>query len=354
MDGTLRRGLARARAMWREIRAWRRISFTRGGAVFTIGALAVGLAAMNTGNNLLFLLLGAMLGFIAISGWLSELVIRDIEVTRRVPRGATVGHDVRIAYEVRNRRKHLPSLALELGEEGLPERAFLPRVPAQGEADARSVNVFVRRGIYPLRSVTLATAFPFGLFLKERDLSLPGELVIWPRHDLPVRPPRPAGARALRIGAAPVGAAGARGEYRGLRGYRPGDDPRDIHWRTSARLDTPVVREYERDGAETMWICLDVGGEPGEAAEGVVEVAASLAAGAASEGKRFGIVGGGHRLEPGTGSGQLEAALDLLARVDFRPDAPPPVPPAEPARCVLVALTARASGAFGDAYLGAE
>ena len=50
---------------WRKFRAWRRISFTSGGLAFTIGALAVGFAAMNTGNNLLYLPLGSMPGFIA-------------------------------------------------------------------------------------------------------------------------------------------------------------------------------------------------------------------------------------------------------------------------------------------------
>ncbi|MBW3535040.1 MAG: DUF58 domain-containing protein [Gemmatimonadetes bacterium] len=150
-----------------------------------------------------------------------------------------------------------------------------------------------------------------------------------------------------------AGAAASRGEYRGLRGYRPGDDPRDIHWKTSARLTNPVVREYERDGAEATWIVLDVGGEPGDEAEIAVEVAASLAAAAAGQGKRFGLVAGDWRLEPGSGLGQLEAALDLLARVDFRPDARAPAPPAARERCVLVALSGRAAAGYGDAYVGA-
>jgi uncharacterized protein (DUF58 family) len=332
------RPFAWLRDVWRRIRAWRRIHFTIGGAVFTAGAVAVGLAAMNTGNNLLYLLLGAMLGFIAVSGWLSEQAIWGLRIDRHLPRAVTVGQPMRIRYSVHNRKPRLPSLAVEISEAGLPQRAFLAHAGPRGDAEAISTNSFVRRGIYPLETVTLATSFPFGMFLKERDISLPGEIVVWPRTDRAVRVPTPGGGRVPRTGPSARGAAGSRGEYRSLRGYRPGDDPRDIHWKSTARLQKPVVREYERDGAETRWICLDTRAEPGDSAEVAVEVAAALAARAAAEGRPFALVADSRIVEQGEGPGQLERVLDLLARVDFSPSNPLPTPPVDPAGCVLVSV----------------
>ena len=142
---------------------------------------------------------------------------------------------------------------------------------------------------------------------------------------------------------------GTRGEYRSLRGYRAGDDPRDIHWKSSARLLEPVIREYERDGADTRWICLDLNAEPGDAAEVAVEVVAALAARSVASNRAFALVSGNELLEPGEGPGQLERALDLLARVDFTPGAPPPDPPIDPAACVLVSVDGRPG--FGDALV---
>lgn len=332
------RAWRRVYALWREIRAWRRITFTSGGAAFTAGVFAVGFAAMNTGNNLLYLLLGAMLGFIAVSGWLSEQAIRALRIQRHVPRAVRVGQEMRLGYEVHNAKPRLPSLAVEIIEGTLPGRAFLAHVPPMGTTHARSLNSFVRRGVYPLGTITLSTAFPFGLFRKERDVELPGEVVVWPRTDRPVPAPSPGGGRVPRPGVAAQGAQGHRGEYRSLRAYRPGDDPRDIHWRSSARLRDPVLREYERDGAETRWICLDVRAEPGDAAEVAVEAAASLAARAMSEGRSFGLVAGASLVDPGEGAGQLERVLDVLARVDFAPDAPLPAPPVEREACILVSV----------------
>jgi uncharacterized protein (DUF58 family) len=295
-----------------------------------------------------------MLGLIAVSSWMSEQTIAALEVRRHRSRGVTVGHDVRIAYDVTNRKRRLPTVALELRESGLTEPAFFARVaPGASEASA-SIHRFVRRGVYPLSTLTVSTSFPFGLFLKERDVELPGELVIWPRHDRPVRAPNPGAGRVRVRGQAMAGAPGARGDYRSLRPYRPGDDPKDIHWRTSARLESPVVREYERDMSETLWICLDVQGVPGsDETEGLLELTASLAARAELEGKRFGLVAGARVVPPGSGPGQLEATLDALARVDFWDDAPPPAPPVHPSRCVLVSLGGASSGQYADAYVGA-
>ncbi|MDX1494856.1 MAG: DUF58 domain-containing protein [Longimicrobiales bacterium] len=342
----LRRGWSFLVDLRARLRAWRRISFTSGGLAFTLGTMAVGFAAMNTGNNLLYLLLGSMLGFIAVSGWLSEQAIRALKIERRGPRSVTVGHDLRLVYEVTNLKERLPSMAVEISEQGLPEKAFLAHVPAGGRATARSVNSFVRRGIYPLSTVTLSTGFPFGLFRKERDLEIPGEIVVWPRTDRPVREPEPGGGRIPRVGMSSRGASGARGEYRSLRAYRVGDDSRDIHWKSSARLREPVLRQYERDGSETRWICLDTRGEPGDAAEVAVEVAASLAARAVAQHRPFGLVAGGELLEPGDGAGHLERALDMLARVDFAADDPLPNPPVSPEACVLVSIEGRAG--YGD------
>lgn len=344
------RALRALHGLWRRLRAWRRIRFTPTGLVFTLGTFVVGFPAMNTGNNLLYLLMGSMLGLIAVSGWLSERTIRALEIHRKVPKGVTVGRPVRIEYRVENHKERLGSFAVDLAEQGLPGRAFLPTLAAGGSTTVRSLNHFRQRGVYPLDTVTVSTSFPFGFFRKERDLELADELVIWPRTDRSVRAPEPAGGKARQSGELPAGDRGSRGEYRGLREYRPGDDPRDIHWRTTARLAEPVIREYERDSSDTLRICLDLRAEPGPRAEAAVEVAASLAAQASRGGTRFGLTTPDVHLEPASGPGQLEWVLDALARVDFDPRSAPVRPRVHPSQCVLVSARGDRGGGFGDVY----
>ena len=346
------RFLPTAAGIRRWLRPPRRLRFSRAGWMFSGGSVMLGVAAIGTGNNLLFLLLGAMLGFITLSGWLSEQMIRRLEVRRRVPRAVTAGHAARIGYEVRNGKKRLPSFAVEISEEGMPGSAWVHAVEPGASASAKMEITFPTRGVKALETLTLATSFPFGLFRKERDVELAGEVVVWPRHDRPVREPRPSGERVRRSGETFAGASGARGEYRGLRPYRSGDDPRDVHWRTTARLGQPVVREYERDRAQALWLCLDLRAPDGDAAEHAVEVAASLAAAASRRGDAFGLATPDARVEPGAGSGQLERVLDALARARFRADAPRVSPPAPPRECVLVTPSASADPSWGDVFAG--
>jgi uncharacterized protein (DUF58 family) len=347
--GAVVRLRAKLSQTWRRIRAWRRLRFTPGGVVLTVGSTAVGFAAVNTGNNLLHLLLGATLGLIGVSGWFSERTIRDLEVKRETPRGVTAGQEVRIGYRVRNRGR-FPSFAVEISEAGLNQKAFLARVEPSSTVTVRSYNRFARRGVYPLPAVTLSTSFPFGLFVKERDLALPGEVVIWPRADRPVQPPAPSGRPPSSRAHSALGGVGSRGEYRAMHEYRSGDDDaRDIHWRTSARLQHPVVREYEAEVNDEVWVCLDTRGRPGDHAEELIEIAASICSYAAKAGRRFGMAGDGKVISPASGPGHLELVLDFLARVEFRPDAAPPVVPAGVIRPVMVSANPLDGTRFQDA-----
>jgi uncharacterized protein (DUF58 family) len=345
----------RIAALRRRIRRWmrppRRIRFSRAGWFFSAGSVVLGVAAIGTGNNLLFLMLGGMLGFITLSGWLSEQMLRRVEVRRRVAR-ATAGDPARITYELRNGNRRLPAFSVEAGEERSPARAWIPVIDPGQTAAGRAETVWPARGVFPLETLTLSTSFPFGLFIKERDVDVPGEAVVWPRADRSVRDPRPSGQRVRRSGEAFAGNAGARGEYRGLRPYRPGDDPRDVHWKTTARVGHPVIREYERDRSRALWLCLDLRAPDGDSAETAVEIAASLAAAAVRRGDAFGLATQDARVRPGAGGAQLERVLDALARARFRTDAPRLEPPVPGGECVLVAAGAPGTG-WGDVFTAA-
>jgi uncharacterized protein (DUF58 family) len=338
---------------WAELREWlrppRRLRFTRAGGLFTFGVIALGFATLNTGNNLLYLLLGALLGLIVVSGWLSEQALRGLRIVRRAARGVA-GDPLALTYEVTNSKRRLPSVALEFTEQGAPITAFLPFVGASRTAFARTDVAFRRRGVYRLHRFTIATSFPFGLFIKERDVGFAGTIVVWPRTDARVREALKSGTRIRRAGLSQaLSAAGGRGEYRSLRPYQRGDDPRDVHWRTSARYAEPVVREYERDAAETLWLALDLRTSDEDAGEAAIETAAALAARAVHRGERVALVTNDVIVDPGSGAGQLESILEALARARLRADAPSLQPPIPAAECVLI--TTSGGAGYGDTFV---
>ncbi len=305
-----------------------RVRFTRGGAFFSAGTLAVGAAAMHSGNNLLFLLLGGMLGTVAMSGLISSLAMRGLAIERRVIGPAPVHLPLLIRYELVNPKRWLAAYALTVSEDGLDETAFIQAVPAGGRVTVECELRFEKRGTYALDLIRLATGFPFGLFSIERRFRFPAELIVWPRNDRAVRnlaAGTPSGRHAFEALAS--ASLGARGEFRSLREYRPGDDRRDIHWRSSARAGEPVVREYLGDASADSRLALDARRAGGPGAAAALESLASAATVAAASGRRFAVSLGKPLFEPDTGTKHLAAVLEALARLDFSVRADPPVAP---------------------------
>lgn len=238
---------------------WKRhLRFTREGRAFFMVTLGVGIAAFNTGNNLLFLILGLMLSLIVLSGILSEIAIRGVRVARRLPDRAFAGTTTLIEIVLTNKKTRAPSYSLEVEDlaEELPteRRCYFLKVAPGAEQVASYRRVPVSRGVLRLSGFRLATRYPFGIFEKWRMLEGPGELLVYPKllEQLPRLP-----EQAAQGVDAPSTKLGAGHEIAGLRAYLEGDDARQIHWRRTAALGRIVVYERERDQSSRLLLVLD-------------------------------------------------------------------------------------------------
>ncbi len=236
------------------VRAWRRIRPTREGWIFVTTALAVAAAALNTGNNLLYLVFAAMLSLLVLSGILSESSLRGVRVQRRIDERVYAGRPARGTWVVSRARRRLPALALDLEEipgrhARLREHGFVtvPYLPGGGEARRTGEWTFDVRGIHRLGRVRVSTTWPFGILRKWFEVELPADVLVFPA---------PAADHAGALirqagrdgGTIPRARRGATGDVRGLRDHRVGEDLRTVHWRTSARLRRRVA--VERDAEE--------------------------------------------------------------------------------------------------------
>ena len=103
--------LALARAAAGLLRPPRKkLKVTREGKYFIGITFGVGFAAVNTGNNLLYLLLGMLLSMIVVSGVLSELSLRELTVVRRLPPRAWVARPHLVEIEAFNHKRRIPRL----------------------------------------------------------------------------------------------------------------------------------------------------------------------------------------------------------------------------------------------------
>lgn len=231
---------------------------TREGKAFIGVTGGVGLAAINTGNNLLFLIFGFMLSLIVLSGILSEIVLKSVRITRRLPRRAFAETTCLVEIALQNDKERAPSYSLEVEDqaEGLPteRRCYFLKVAAKAEQVAGYRRVPARRGYLKLTGFRVATRYPFGIIEKWRIIDAPGQMLVYPallRDESLDADERSAGSESTttRVG---VGT-----EVAGLRGYEVGDEARAIHWRRTAALGRLVVHEKHRDASTHLTLVLD-------------------------------------------------------------------------------------------------
>jgi uncharacterized protein (DUF58 family) len=164
----------------------------------------------------------------------------------------------------------------------------------------------------------LTTRFPFALFLKASRVMLDRDVLVFPAvHTISPE----ALLRLVGAGTSAVRRRGRGHDLYNLRTYRPGDDPRLIHWRSSAKVDSLLVREMEAETTEdTRVILAGTGGRSAERLEAALSEAASIVVHLARAGAGVELVGAGLFVPLGHGSGQARRILTALALYD--PQAP--------------------------------
>ena len=245
--------------------------------------------------NLILLVAGLAAGPIAASIVVSSSMLRRLRVGRRVPEYAFAGEPLAIDYTLDNDRRLSAALALVVADElipldrsggatGLGPLVFFPRVAGQSRARARWQGTAPARGRYRFRLLELVTRSPFGLLERELSIADPGELVVYPTIGQLARRWQ---HKHLNASEARRGSRSDRSiqqqEYHGLRDYRPGDSPKWIHWRTTARLGVPMVKEFEQHHEQDLAILLDpwlprnkATAEQREAVEAAIRFAATV------------------------------------------------------------------------------
>lgn len=247
----------------RWLRLPRKLKITREGKYFIGITFGVGFAAINTGNNLLYLLLGMLLSLIVVSSVMSEMSLRELTVSRRLPPRAQVHRPHLVEIEVHNHKQKLPSYAIEVEDlrKGQPadKRCFFLKIGAGSAQVAAYRRVPARRGKDCHVGFRIATRFPFGLFEKSREFKSEGDLVIYPPVDQVQLATRQEHASA-NLGYGQV-TRGFGDDILTIRAMRDGDDVRDIYWRKST-LHT-VVRERARETDTNVSLSLDYAVPPG-------------------------------------------------------------------------------------------
>jgi uncharacterized protein (DUF58 family) len=297
-----------------------------GGIALTFLVIAFLFSILLRNNQVLFVVCVVWVTVLA-SGLVTLLAIPRLSVERRVPARVHAGAPFDVRLRITNRSRWRPAFdvafldALQISETRATTRGpATPVLPPGGVLEVAYRKRIHRRGVYTVANTLAATRFPFAVFERRVLLHNPARLVVLPavgrlrraaRRELSSRTSAPLARRIAREGYE---------EFERLREFRPGDNPRHIHWRTSARVGSLVRMIFEQEAAQDLVIFLDTHVGEGIEAERrrrgleiAISCAATLLADAAERGRRASVhFDGGQAGHAGTRAG-LVPALEALA-----------------------------------------
>jgi uncharacterized protein (DUF58 family) len=346
------------RGRWLQVRhaLRRRVRYkvTRGGVLFTFAAILVGLAAVASANNLLFLILATMLSTLIVSGLVSRLCLAGLELDFLLPEHISAGRTLPAKLYVRNLKSWMPSFSIHaVGvEQDMPpvlqSPVYFPVIPG-GAVLEETVEVrFARRGEYSENRFAFHTRFPFGFLEKTVRVVLRREVVVYPCIDAR------AGFEELLADLAGEIETHYRGvgrDFYRIRPYEAFESARHVDWKATAHTGGLQVREFAREQEQTVELFLDLEAPPGrekwfeEWFEQAVDCCAFIAWRLAGKavGIHFRTQEMDFRLPE---EGDIYTILKYLATVSSKPGKPPEAPAGETSfPIVLTALPRRFSDA---------
>ncbi len=222
------------------------------GMLMLLGGIAF--AALNTGNNLLYLLLGLCLAALILSALAGRRALSRVNLDLSYPEEILAGEPTSMVVLLSNAhaRALSPGVSVRIGR-GTAELDVPPLMPGA----SRTVFVrteFPRRGLFRADSVQLTTCDPLGLVRRRRNLTATGDYYVFPA---PLALGSPEQALAHERGEAPTRRVGEGLELHQMRDYQWSDDSRHIDWRATARTGHLMVKEFLETNTEHLLLVFD-------------------------------------------------------------------------------------------------
>ena len=217
------------------------MKITREGKRFILATVLIGVAAINTGNNLIYLIFSLMLSFILLAIALLRTNLSGISLEVSLNHPVFAGEQSCALFTIRNRKKRIPAYSIRITAPGVSSPVYFTFVPPQGFAREEVKITFSKRGMYSFGHFFTRSGFPFILFEKSVKIEVSGKALVYPAlidveqviSDISGRE-GPGRERALGTGQ----------EIHAIREFRYGDDWRNIHWKATAKASSLMVKEY--------------------------------------------------------------------------------------------------------------
>ena len=308
------------------------LDFSLTGLIYCLMMMFMGIAAIQSSANLLFGVFGLMIGILIIAGLLSKRVLRKLTVRRVLPDHAVVGLPATLIYQFANGKRYWPSLSVTVSEldgaEGFTKQpqSYMLHAAAGMTASVPTEVIPRQRGLHFLKRFQISTSFPFGFVKRAITAEQADRLLVYPALGQVDRALLAHCRAAETTGASMRPRQGGQDEFYGVKEHRPGDNPRHIYWKRSARTAATgllIAREMTQVAPPRLLLLVDTwqtdtSSEEVARVERAIAMAASFASFAIENELSVGLLAWSKdwkRLDPSSGKRQRGELLSMLARL---------------------------------------
>lgn len=309
------------------------IRITTVGLWYVLFTVLVAIAATNTGNNALYMVLALMFSVLILSGVASRENVRGLEAALDPPGEVFANRPFAVGFTLKSRALVFPRWFLLFTLSRSAQPLLIPWLPRRGKSVGQIEMLVGSRGFHRFPFVHVSSLFPFGFFRKGVRYRVDFEVLVFPEL-FPAGGSHPQDAD--NVGDDTSRRSGWGHDLHALRLFRRGDDPRGIHWKQTARTGEMIFTERASERTRRLSILFDNGvGElkdPAEQSrfERLVSEAATIAVDHLARGYEIELVTRDQTLSFAGGPRQRLAVLEALALVEHRPRGSEPLVSADP------------------------
>jgi uncharacterized protein (DUF58 family) len=231
------------------------VRLTRVGTTYIIATVVLAVAAINTGNNAIYIAVALMLGCLLLSGIASKGGLKHLRVEIRGIDEAWAGRPADGTLRIRNDSRIWNVRDVVLFSEAFAAPVLVPLIARRADVLINVQFLFPRRGLAHVNAIDSYTRYPFGFFLKKRRLRVESDVIVYPRilaEDAArerFRPVTGEESTATR--------PGAGSELHSFREYVRGDSIRQVHWKKSASVGRWIMKQHEAEASHSVLVVVD-------------------------------------------------------------------------------------------------
>ncbi len=284
------------------------IKITKAGWIYISLTVLLGVAGVNTGNNLVYLIEAAMLSFLLISGFIGKKNLDNLDIQIDFPEEIFAKVDFPVKMRIKNRKKIFPSFLITVHFD--EKKLTVPYVGAGEEYELTFNHRYSRRGFLEIRDLNVCSVYPFNFFVR---------CIVYMKKIPVIVYPYPKRCEIFQDYSEKKGETerssnnyGLQGELISVREYIRGDSLKRIHWKASAKTGELKTKEFADTAGKP--IVLDMNRMEGNKEERI-SCATYTILELYRKGVPFGLIYGENFIKPEYSRKQKITILKILAQM---------------------------------------